>query len=165
MKTILSTLLIWLVVSCTQSQPNSSKDFKEHSKSSIIKEGYIQMRINVKEENKHFYDDNTTCIIDCISDKVSFTNNSANFTLILHPNKEYILIFKRIGCINKRIFVSTMGISKFNSYNINTSINLLKGINPPIDDLYGKLTFNPYNNDFEQQLLTSKTKNDENKKQ
>lgn len=141
-------MFLWVVATCITITTCSAQ--KPNN------QGFIQMRINVTEDNKHFYDNNTIVTIDCISDKLSFNDTSSNFILILHPNKEYVLIFKRPDCISKVIFISTININQANGYIINTRINLEKGDNPVISDLYGKLIYNNKTDSFEQTLLTTK---------
>lgn len=110
--------------------------------------GFIDMHINVYQDNEVLNDTNTIVTIDCLTEKIKFNNHSSNFDLILHPNEEYNLTFKRSNCISKTIYITTANIDNKNNYIINANIKLISG--SPKEYIYGgKVYYNKHKNNFE----------------
>lgn len=86
--------------------------------------GSIEMRIKISKDNHYLKDTNTMVIVDCISDKLSFNTNSNDFVLILHPNKEYNIVFNREKCIVKSVYINTNSVNYNEKYIINANITM-----------------------------------------
>lgn len=115
------------------------------------KNGFIQMNISVIKDNKPLHDTNTLVKVNCLSDKIEFNSYSSCFTLVLHPNKEYNLIFIREGNISKSIYVTTSNVLDNKNYNINVDIRMVNGSSK--EYIYaGKIFFDKDKKNFEKKI-------------
>lgn len=109
--------------------------------------GTIEMRVKIEVNNNFIKDTSTITTITCLSDKISFNSNTSNYTLILHPNKEYHITFSRPNYTNKTIYINTIGVNLNNKYIINPIINLEQ--NKDKDSIYsGKITYDKHKDNF-----------------
>ena len=96
------------------------------------KPGFIQLHLQT--------DKNVKTTVQCIDDAITYSDTTDMFTLILHPNKEYILTFTKQGYITKEVYVSTNNINQYNRYSIRLQASLDKG-ESNITQLYGALVY------------------------
>lgn len=105
-------------------------------------QGFIQLHL--------YTNDNTKVTIECVDDAITYSDTVTQFTLVLHPNKEYYITFSKDGYTSKEIFVSTNSVNIYNRYNIKLDAHLDKG-ESNVKQLYGALLYNKKQDTFVKQ--------------
>lgn len=144
MKTLLTTLSLIAVLICKSQEPTL---MRMDEKDTALMRLQIQMPIKITKNNLPLalIDTSTHVLVEVTTIGHQMTSHTSEFILMLQPNMDYKITFKKPGCVTKHIFISTKNVSTKYRYIIQTTVDLPSGNS---NVACGKVLFNTQKSNF-----------------